>query len=73
MRHAWGSDNREFVHVYVVESLCDVGEMNQSTGGLVQAAWPDEAARSAFFEKYDKYFTGRHGDYIFSSIPEVAK
>ena len=73
LRHAWGAANRELVQVYGVESLCDVAEMNQTVGGLVREAWPDEAARDAFFDKYDKYFTGKHADYLYSSIPEVAK
>lgn len=73
LRHAWGSDNREMLHIYVVSSLCDIEAMNQSVGGLVEAAWPDEAARKAFMDKYNKYFTGVHGDYIYTTIPEMTK
>ena len=73
MRHAWGQDNREFVNAYVVKSLCDVEALNEAWPGLIQAAWPDEAQRKAFFDKYDKYFDGVHGDYIYTMIPALGK
>lgn len=73
MRHGWGADNRELVDVFVLNSLCDVAAMNQAIPDLEKAAWPDEAARKAFFKKFDKYFTGIHGDYIYTSIAGVSK
>ncbi len=73
MRHAWGADNREFINVYVVKSFCEVGEMNSAIGGLVEAAWPDEAKRKEFMKKYNRYYTGVHGDYIYTSNPDVSK
>ena len=73
LHHAWGSDNRDFLQIYVVSSLCDIEMMNQAIGGLVEAAWPDEDARKEFNKQYNRYFTGVHGDYIYSTIPEMAK
>jgi hypothetical protein len=73
MQHGWGADNREIVHVYVLESLEDLSKMNQAWDALEEAAWPKEADRKAFFKKYDRYFTGVHGDFIYSSIPGVSK
>jgi hypothetical protein len=73
LRHAWGADNREFVNVYVVKSFCDISEMNKATAGLVAAAWPDETKRKAFMKKYNRYYSGVHGDYIYSSNPQVSK
>ena len=73
MRHAWGSDNRELVDVFIVDSVCDVAMMNQSYDDLENAAWPNEKDRKAFFEKLDKYYSGQHGDYIYATIPGVSK
>jgi hypothetical protein len=73
LRHGWGADNREIVTFSIVKSFGDVGAMNQAIGGLIEKGWPDETARKAFFKKYDRYFTGQHGDYIYSTIPGVSK
>jgi hypothetical protein len=73
MGHAWGANNRELVDVYIVASLADVAAMNAATADLEKAAWPDEAKRKAFFKKFDKYFTGQHGDYLYMTIPGVSK
>jgi hypothetical protein len=73
MGHAWGANNRELVDVYIVASLADVAEMNTAIADLEKAAWPDEAKRKAFFKKYDRYFTGQHGDYLYTTIPGVSK
>lgn len=72
-RHGWGADNRELVQVRVFESLADLAESNAKSQELIEAHWPDEAARDAFFEKYDKYFTGWHGDFIYRNVPELRK
>ncbi len=73
MQHGWGADNREVVHVYILRSFSDLGELNKAWDSLEAAAWPDEAKRKAFFKKYDRYFNGHHGDYIYSSMPGVSK
>lgn len=73
LAHAWGADNTEELHIYVLESMEDLIGLNRAWDALEEAAWPDEAERKAFFEKYDRYFTGRHGDYIYSSIAGVSK
>jgi hypothetical protein len=73
MRHAWGSDNREFIDVFVVSSLADVGAANMAMNELVEEKWPDEEERNAFFDRYDKYATGWHGDFIYRNIPELSK
>jgi hypothetical protein len=72
-RHRWGSDNREVIRARVFESLEDLAASNAKTQELIEAHWPDEAARDAFFEKYDKYFTGWHGDFIYRNVPELVK
>jgi len=73
LAHAWGACSNEMLNVYVVASMADVPKLNQAWTGLEEAAWPDKAARDAWFKKYDTYFTGVHGDYIYSTIPGVSK
>ena len=73
MRHGWGSDSRDVLEVMVFDSFGDLEKSNDREGELIEAHWPDEAARGAFFDKLDKYFSRWHADYIYSSIPELAK
>jgi hypothetical protein len=72
-QHGWGSDNRDFIEVTVVENLAALEAGFEKENELINAHWPDEAARNAFFDKYDKYFTGVHADYLFHGIPELRK
>lgn len=71
--HAWGADKTEFTEVFVLDSLGDIEKMFDRDEELGNAVWPDKAARDAYWEKYEKYFTGRHGDYLYQSVPELTK
>jgi hypothetical protein len=71
--HAWGSDRTEFVEAFFVNSMGDVGKMFDRNGELEKEHWPDEAKRKEFFEKADKYLTGRHGDYFYSVVEQLSK
>lgn len=72
-RHLWGSDARDFVEVFVFDSLSDLDKSADKNNELIKAAWPDEAKRKAFFDEMNKLFTGRHADYIYQNVPELAK
>ena len=72
-RHLWGSDSRDFVEVFVVESLGDIEKAQDENWNLVKAHWPDEAKRKEFFSKVNSYFTGWHADYIYTDVPELSK
>lgn len=72
-RHLWGSDSRDFIEVFVFDSLADLEKSTDKNNELIKAAWPDEAKRKAFFDDMNKLFTGKHADYIFQSVPELSK
>lgn len=72
-RHAWGSDGRDFIEAFVVESLGDLALYMEENQKLEKAHWPDDKKADEFFEKMDKYMTGFHADYIYRHVPELSK
>lgn len=71
--HAWGTDRTEFVEAFIVSSLADLEKMQERSGELFRAHWADEDARKAFGEKNSKYYTGVHGDYIYTLVAGLSK
>jgi len=71
--HAWGADRTEYVRAFVIESMGDLDKMGKRSTELFKEHWPDEAKRKEFGKKMGKYFTGKHGDYIYTSVPELTK
>jgi hypothetical protein len=72
-QHAYGSDRTEFVEAFYLNSMADLDKMFDRSGELAKEAWPDAEARKDRGEKWGKYFTGIHGDYVYSVIPELSK
>jgi hypothetical protein len=73
MRHLYGADGRDFVEVFVYDSLSDLEKAAEENGKLVTAHWPDSKARNAFFDKMDKYIEPWHGDAIYRNISGLRK
>jgi hypothetical protein len=73
MRHAWGADKRDFLEVFMFDSMADLEASSDTRDELVDKHWPDKEARKEFFTKSFKYYTGFHADYIYESIPELSK
>jgi hypothetical protein len=71
--HAWGADNTEFTEVFVVESLGDIEKAFDKDDELFKATWTDDAKAKEFDDKFNKYLTGVHGDYLYHSVPELSK
>lgn len=71
--HAWGADKREFVEVFAVESLDAIDKLFEEQGRLNKARFSDESKMKEESEKVGKYFTGFHADYVYKSVPELAK
>jgi hypothetical protein len=72
-RHAWGANSQDFVQAFVVKSFEDIVKALDTDTQLEKSAWPDETARKDYFAKRNKYFTGQHADYIYTSVPELIK
>ena len=71
--HAWGANRTEFVEAFYYESLADLDKSQARANELAKAAWPDENARKARGKKMQKYFTGVHGDYIYTLVSALSK
>ena len=71
--HAWGADRTEYVEGFMVNSMADLDEMFDRNAELFKEAWPDEADRKERRKKAGKYFTGVHGDYIYTLVSELMK
>lgn len=71
--HAYGSDRTESINAYFFDSLMDLDNHYDRNAELAKEAWPDEAARTERGKKAGKYFTGVHGDYIYTIVGELTK
>jgi len=67
--HFFTSDNSEIVIVNVYKNWEDIEKADVKSNELAKAAWPDEKARKAFFDKQGKYYSPQHSDEIYISLP----
>ncbi|UCF65202.1 MAG: hypothetical protein JSW33_05045 [bacterium] len=73
LRHWWGHNNREMLVVYEVKTWGDVIAANQKNNELFEKAWTTKESRKAFNDAYNKYFTGKHSDEIYSDVKSGRK
>ena len=71
--HAWGSDKTEFLRVFAVESMEDLDNLGKTNDDLFKVHWSDKAKAKEFGKKMSEYFTPIHGDFIYTSVPELTK
>ena len=71
--HAWGIDGTEFVEAFFIDSMDDLDDMLKKNGELFEAYWADEEKRKEFGEKAGKYFTGVHGDYLYTMVHGISE
>lgn len=72
-RHAWGSNGREMVEVFIYDDLCALEESVEENQRLASENWPDEDERDTFMGDMNKLFTGHHSDYIYRTVPALFK
>ncbi|MEJ2113119.1 MAG: hypothetical protein P8X62_05295 [Flavobacteriaceae bacterium] len=71
--HAYGADRTEYGEAFFFESMSDMEKMFDRNGELFRAHWDTEEARKAYGEKAGKYYTGVHGDAIYTHVLELSK
>ena len=67
--HYYTPDNSEIVTVNVYRTWGDIEKSNDVIGKLIEEGWPDEDARKAFFEKQSSYYSPKHSDEIYATLP----
>jgi len=71
--HAWGSDKTEYFEAFFLDSMADLDKMFDRDDELMKEAFPDTEANKAKGKAYGKYFTGVHGDYVYTFIHDLTK
>jgi len=71
--HAWGADKRDFVEVFVIESLDALDKSFEENAKLNKERFSDEIKQKDTGKKMEKYFTGFHADYVYKSVPGISK
>ncbi|WP_142785074.1 hypothetical protein [Changchengzhania lutea] len=71
--HAWGSDKTEYIEAFYLDSLADLDKMFDRDDELMEEAFPDNEANRAKGKAWAKYFTGVHGDYVYTYIHDLSK
>ena len=71
-RHYWGSDSREFIEIYVVESLADLEKAIEKNKELLMSHQPDKVKRENFLKTFGLAVTG-HKEAIYVNVPSLSK
>ena len=72
-QHYYGADRTEYAEAFYVDSLSDLDKMLDNMGTLAKEAWPDDEKRKEMGEKMSKYYSGKHGDFIYTYIAGLTK
>ena len=71
--HYYGANSTERITGVFFDSLADYDAHFKRNTELAKEAWPDEAERKERGEKVDKYWTGVHGDFIYTLVGGLSK
>ena len=71
LTHYYTENSSEVILVNVYKTWEDIEKAQTITDDLVKKAWPDEKARTAFFDKQNSYYIPIHSDEIYSSIETI--
>lgn len=69
--HYYTNDNSEVLFSSTYRAWDDIEKAGVRNDELAKAAWPDEAARKAFFDKQSSFYTAEHSDEIRAILPNV--
>ncbi len=72
LRHSWGSDSRDFVEVFVVNSTKDIKNVIENNRVLLKELVPNDEKRKGFLEVYEKGILNR-SNAIYVNIPSLSK
>lgn len=67
--HYFSEDNSEVIAVTVYGSWTDIETSGDKDTELINAHWPDEDVRKAYFKKKNSYYDAMHSDEIMVSLP----
>jgi hypothetical protein len=73
LTHYYTANSSEILMVSVYKTWEDIEKSNDVSDELIKKAWPDEKARKAFFDKESGYYTKKHSDEIYTSLPMVGE
>ena len=71
-RHYWGSDSREFLEIFVVNSLSNLEKSIEMDKQLFEAYMPDKSKRKEFLQTYRKTVS-THKDGLYKNVPVLSK
>jgi hypothetical protein len=71
--HVWGADRTENVEAFFVNSMADLDAMFDRNLELIESQWPTDEDKAKMREVQNKYYSGVHGDYIYTLVPELVK
>lgn len=69
--HKLTPDNTELLYVQAYPNWEAIGKAAQRNAELAKAAWSDESARNAFFDKRNSYYSEKHSDEIYATLPNA--
>lgn len=71
--HYYGANSTERITATFFDSLADFDKHYDRNGELAKEAWPDDEARKERGKSVAKYWTGVHGDYIYTFVGGLSK
>lgn len=71
-RHFWGADSREFIEVFVVNSIVDLEDALKTNEELLVSFVPDKSKRKDFLQIFEKAILDQ-SDAVYKNIPSLSK